>query len=86
VVILVFRATLVWISLQPGTLKPMPLGETAVMIVTVACVVPPTPWQPVSARLLVSIVIFSKRAACVADISGGRPSAHRSEIPQTQPR
>jgi hypothetical protein len=27
VMILVFRATLVWIFMQPGTLKPMPLGE-----------------------------------------------------------
>ncbi|MDX6350152.1 MAG: hypothetical protein QOF84_4942 [Streptomyces sp.] len=57
------------------------------MIVTVACVVPPTRWQPVSARLLVAIVIFSKRVACVADVSGGWPSVsaprHGAQLTET---
>ncbi|AXK32745.1 SulP family inorganic anion transporter [Streptomyces armeniacus] len=71
VMILVAFATFDWHSIQPGTLKRMPLGETLVMTVTVACVVATHNLAiGVIAGCLVAMVIFAKRVAHLAEVTG----------------
>ncbi|MBT2366139.1 SulP family inorganic anion transporter [Streptomyces sp. ISL-10] len=71
VMILVSVATFDWHSIQPGTLKRMPLGETTVMVVTVAAVVA-THNLAIGVVLgsITAMVIFAKRVAHLAQVSG----------------
>ncbi|MDO0936341.1 SulP family inorganic anion transporter [Streptomyces sp. DG2A-72] len=71
VMILVSVATFDWHSIQPKTLKRMPLGETTVMVVTVAAVVA-THNLAIGVVLgsITAMVIFAKRVAHLANVSG----------------
>jgi SulP family sulfate permease len=71
VMILVSVATFDWHSIQPKTLKRMPLGETTVMVVTVAAVVA-THNLAIGVVLgsITAMVIFAKRVAHLAEVSG----------------
>ncbi|MGA5442362.1 SulP family inorganic anion transporter [Streptomyces griseoincarnatus] len=71
VMILVSVATFDWHSIQPGTLKRMPLGETTVMVVTVAAVVA-THNLAIGVVLgsITAMVIFAKRVAHMAQVTG----------------
>ncbi|MEV0122139.1 SulP family inorganic anion transporter [Streptomyces sp. NPDC050703] len=70
VMVMVSFATFDWHSIAPKTLKRMPAGEIAVMVITVACVV-------VSHNLAVGVVvgsvtamvIFARRVAHLADVT-----------------
>ncbi|MGW8491298.1 SulP family inorganic anion transporter [Streptomyces sp. NPDC055886] len=70
VMIMVSFATFDWHSLAPGTLRRMPAGEIAVMVITVACVV-------ITHNLAIGVVvgsvtamvIFARRVARVADVT-----------------
>jgi SulP family sulfate permease len=71
VMILVSVATFDWHSIQPKTLKRMPLGETTIMVVTVACVVATNNLAiGVVVGSITAIVIFAKRLAHFAEVSG----------------
>jgi SulP family sulfate permease len=70
VMIMVSVATFDWHSIQPRTLKRMPLGETAVMAVTVACVVATHNLAiGVVVGSLTAMVIFAKRVAHLANVT-----------------
>ncbi|MFE5958101.1 SulP family inorganic anion transporter [Streptomyces rubiginosohelvolus] len=71
VMILVSFATFDWHSIQPRTLKRMPVGETTVMVVTVAAVVA-THNLAIGVVLgcITAMVIFAKRVAHIAEVSG----------------
>ncbi|MBT2430172.1 sulfate permease [Streptomyces sp. CB00316] len=71
VMILVAMATFDWHSIQPKTLKRMPVGETVVMSVTVAAVVA-THNLAIGVVLgcITAMVIFAKRVAHIAEVSG----------------
>ncbi|MFJ2296382.1 SulP family inorganic anion transporter [Streptomyces sp. NPDC087894] len=71
VMILVAMATFDWHSIQPKTLKRMPVGETVVMAVTVAAVVA-THNLAIGVVLgcITAMVIFAKRVAHIAEVSG----------------
>ncbi|MEV8310964.1 SulP family inorganic anion transporter [Streptomyces flavidovirens] len=71
VMILVSVATFDWHSIQPKTLKRMPVGETTVMVVTVAAVVA-THNLAIGVVLgsITAMVIFAKRVAHLAEVSG----------------
>ncbi|PCG87747.1 sodium-independent anion transporter [Streptomyces sp. WZ.A104] len=71
VMILVSFATFDWHSIQPKTLQRMPVGETAVMVVTVAAVVA-THNLAIGVVLgcITAMVIFAKRVAHIAEVSG----------------
>ncbi|MEI7032768.1 SulP family inorganic anion transporter [Streptomyces pratensis] len=71
VMILVSFATFDWHSIQPKTLQRMPVGETTVMVVTVAAVVA-THNLAVGVVLgsITAMVIFAKRVAHLAQVSG----------------
>ncbi|MDW4911549.1 SulP family inorganic anion transporter, partial [Streptomyces sp. ADMS] len=71
VMLLVAFATFDWHSVQPKTLKRMPVGETIVMVVTVAAVVV-THNLAIGVVLgcIVAMVIFAKRVAHLAEVSG----------------
>lgn len=70
VMVMVCFATFDWHSIAPKTLKRMPVGETAVMVVTVVCVV-------VSHNLAVGVVVgsvtamvvFARRVAHLANVT-----------------
>lgn len=71
VMILVSIATFDWHSIQPKTLKRMPIGETTVMVVTVACVVATHNLAiGVIVGCIVAMMIFAKRVAHLAQVSG----------------
>ncbi|MEU4681673.1 SulP family inorganic anion transporter [Streptomyces xinghaiensis] len=71
VMILVSVATFDWHSVQPGTLRRMPLGETGVMVVTVAVVVATHNLAiGVIVGCVTAMVIFAKRVAHLAEVSG----------------
>ncbi len=71
VMILVAFATFDWHSIQPKTLKRMPIGETTVMVVTVACVVATHNLAiGVVVGCIVAMVIFAKRVAHLAEVTG----------------
>ncbi|WP_327189955.1 SulP family inorganic anion transporter [Streptomyces xinghaiensis] len=71
VMILVSAATFDWHSVQPGTLRRMPLGETGVMAVTVAVVVATHNLAiGVIVGCVTAMVIFAKRVAHLAEVSG----------------
>ncbi|WNF26884.1 SulP family inorganic anion transporter [Streptomyces sp. C11-1] len=71
VMILVSFATFDWHSIQPKTLQRMPVGETTVMVVTVAAVVA-THNLAIGVVLgcITAMVIFAKRVAHIAEVSG----------------
>ncbi|MFF3286323.1 SulP family inorganic anion transporter [Streptomyces sp. NPDC003023] len=71
VMILVSVATFDWHSIQPKTLRRMPIGETTVMVVTVAAVVA-THNLAIGVVLgsITAMVIFAKRVAHLAQVSG----------------
>ncbi|MFG2683118.1 SulP family inorganic anion transporter [Streptomyces sp. NPDC048392] len=71
VMILVAFGTFDWHSIQPKTLKRMPIGETVVMAVTVACVVTTHNLAiGVVVGCITAMVIFAKRVAHLAEVSG----------------
>ena len=71
VMILVSFATFDWHSVSPKTLRRMPLGETAVMAVTVACVVVTHNLAiGVIVGVITAMVIFARRVAHLAQVSG----------------
>jgi SulP family sulfate permease len=71
VMIMVSAATFDWHSIRPKTLKRMPLGETTVMAVTVACVVATHNLAiGVVVGCIAAMVIFAKRVAHMANVSG----------------
>ncbi|MCG3043620.1 SulP family inorganic anion transporter, partial [Streptomyces sp. S1A] len=71
VMILVSFATFDWHSIRPKTLKRMPVGETAVMAVTVAVVVATHNLAiGVVVGVITAMVIFARRVAHLAEVSG----------------
>jgi SulP family sulfate permease len=71
VMVMVSVATFDWHSVQPKTLKRMPVGETTVMVVTVAAVVV-THNLAIGVVLgsITAMVIFAKRVAHLAEVTG----------------
>ncbi|GHE66867.1 sodium-independent anion transporter [Streptomyces cellulosae] len=71
VMIMVSVGTLDWHSIQPKTLKRMPVGETIVMAVTVICVVATHNLAiGVVVGTIAAMIIFAKRVAHLANVSG----------------
>ncbi|MFE1369212.1 SulP family inorganic anion transporter [Streptomyces anulatus] len=70
VMVMVSFATFDWHSIAPGTLRRMPVGEIAVMVITVACVV-------ITHNLAVGVVVgsvtamvvFARRVARLAEVT-----------------
>lgn len=69
VMVMVSFATFDWHSIAPGTLRRMPVGEIAVMLITVACVV-------ITHNLAVGVVVGSVTAMVVF----ARRVAHLAEV------
>ncbi|GGY59802.1 sodium-independent anion transporter [Streptomyces anulatus] len=69
VMVMVSFATFDWHSIAPGTLRRMPVGEIAVMLITVACVV-------ITHNLAVGVVVGSVTAMAVF----ARRVAHHAEV------
>ncbi|MFE2129399.1 SulP family inorganic anion transporter [Streptomyces amritsarensis] len=70
VMVMVSFATFDWHSIAPRTLKRMPAGEIAVMVVTVACVVATHNLAiGVVVGSVTAMVVFAKRVAHFADVS-----------------
>ncbi|MFI9236179.1 SulP family inorganic anion transporter [Streptomyces sp. NPDC053079] len=70
VMIMVSVATFDWHSIAPSTLRRMPAGETAVMLVTVACVVATHNLAiGVIAGTLTAMAVFAKRVAHLTDVT-----------------
>ncbi|MFG3408097.1 SulP family inorganic anion transporter [Streptomyces sp. NPDC048142] len=71
VMIMVSFATFDWHSIAPKTLRRMPIGETTVMVVTVAAVVA-THNLAIGVVLgsVTAMVIFAKRVAHLAEVTG----------------
>ncbi|MCX3059780.1 SulP family inorganic anion transporter [Streptomyces beihaiensis] len=71
VMVLVSIGTFDWHSVQPRTLKRMPLGETTVMVITVIVVVATSNLAiGVVVGSITAMVIFAKRVAHLAEVSG----------------
>ncbi|MCX2924513.1 SulP family inorganic anion transporter [Streptomyces sp. NEAU-W12] len=71
VMIMVSVATFDWHSIQPRTLKRMPLGETVVMATTVVVVVTTHNLAiGVVVGTIAAMIIFAKRVAHLANVSG----------------
>ncbi|MBB1243844.1 SulP family inorganic anion transporter [Streptomyces durbertensis] len=71
VMIMVSVATFDWHSIQPKTLKRLPLGETTVMVVTVAVVVATHNLAiGVIVGSITAMIIFAKRVAHLAEVTG----------------
>ncbi|WP_435209105.1 SulP family inorganic anion transporter [Streptomyces sp. bgisy034] len=70
VMVMVSFATFDWHSIAPKTLKRMPAGEIAVMVVTVACVVVTHNLAiGVVVGSITAMVIFAKRVAHLAEVT-----------------
>ncbi|MFC8938001.1 SulP family inorganic anion transporter [Streptomyces griseoincarnatus] len=70
VMIMVSFATFDWHSIAPRTLKRMPAGEIAVMVITVACVVATHNLAVgVVVGSVTAMVIFAKRVAHLAEVT-----------------
>jgi SulP family sulfate permease len=70
VMVMVSFATFDWHSVAPSTLRRMPAGETAVMVITVACVVATGNLAVgVVAGSVTAMVIFAKRVAHLAEVT-----------------
>lgn len=71
IMVLVSVATFDWHSIRPRTLRRMPPGETAVMVVTVGCVVATHNLAVgVVVGSLTAMVIFARRVAHLAQVTG----------------
>ncbi|MFH8973785.1 SulP family inorganic anion transporter [Streptomyces sp. NPDC017890] len=71
VMVMVSVGTFDWHSIQPRTLKRMPLGETVVMVATVVVVVATENLAiGVVIGSVTAMIIFAKRVAHLADVSG----------------
>ncbi|OII64649.1 sodium-independent anion transporter [Streptomyces sp. CC53] len=71
VMIMVSVATFDWHSVQPKTLKRMPLGETTVMVVTVAVVVATHNLAiGVIVGSVTAMIVFARRVAHMAEVTG----------------
>ncbi|SFX45644.1 SulP family inorganic anion transporter [Streptomyces atratus] len=70
VMVMVSFATFDWHSIAPKTLKRMPAGEIAVMVITVACVVATSNLAiGVVVGSVTAMVIFAKRVAHLAEVT-----------------
>ncbi|MFI9201195.1 SulP family inorganic anion transporter [Streptomyces sp. NPDC053048] len=70
VMIMVSFAAFDWHSVAPGTLKRMPAGEIAVMVITVVCVVATHNLAVgVVVGSLTAVVVFARRVARLADVT-----------------
>ncbi|GAA0445258.1 SulP family inorganic anion transporter [Streptomyces stramineus] len=70
VMIMVSFAAFDWHSIAPGTLRRMPAGEIAVMVITVGCVVATHNLAVgVVVGTLTALAVFAKRVAQVADVT-----------------
>ncbi|MFH8282640.1 SulP family inorganic anion transporter [Streptomyces antibioticus] len=70
VMVMVSLATFDWHSVAPRTLKRMPAGEIAVMVITVAVVVATDNLAiGVAVGTLTAMVVFAKRVAHLADVT-----------------
>ncbi|MEK8143458.1 SulP family inorganic anion transporter [Streptomyces sp. M10(2022)] len=70
VMVMVSFATFDWHSIAPKTLKRMPVGETAVMVITVGCVVATDNLAiGVVVGSVTAMAIFAKRVAHHADVT-----------------
>ncbi|MEU2791604.1 SulP family inorganic anion transporter [Streptomyces sp. NPDC007100] len=70
VMVMVSFATFDWHSIAPGTLKRMPAGETAVMVITVVVVIATHNLAAgVVAGSVTAMVIFAKRVARLAEVT-----------------
>ncbi len=70
VMVMVSFATFDWHSIAPKTLRRMPLGETAVMVITVAIVVATSNLAiGVVVGSVTAMVIFARRVAHLADVT-----------------
>lgn len=70
VMVMVCFATFDWHSVAPRTLRRMPAGEIAVMVITVACVVATSNLAVgVVVGSITAMVIFAKRVAHLADVT-----------------
>ncbi|MET9805274.1 SulP family inorganic anion transporter [Streptomyces halstedii] len=70
VMVMVSFATFDWHSVAPKTLRRMPVGETAVMLVTVACVVATDNLAiGVVVGSVTAMVVFARRVAHLADVT-----------------
>lgn len=70
VMVMVSVGTFDWHSIAPGTLRRMPLGETGVMVVTVACVVATHNLAiGVVVGTLTAMAVFARRVARVARVT-----------------
>ncbi|MEU7568656.1 SulP family inorganic anion transporter [Streptomyces fradiae] len=71
VMIMVSVATFDWHSVQPKTLRRMPLGETTVMVATVAVVVATHNLAiGVIVGSITAMIVFAKRVAHMAEVTG----------------
>ncbi|MER6696809.1 SulP family inorganic anion transporter [Streptomyces fimicarius] len=70
VMVMVSFATFDWHSIAPGTLRRMPAGELAVMLITVACVVTTHNLAVgVVVGSVTAMVVFAKRVAHLAEVT-----------------
>ncbi|MCX5192514.1 SulP family inorganic anion transporter [Streptomyces sp. NBC_00249] len=70
VMVMVCFATFDWHSVAPRTLRRMPAGETAVMVITVACVVATHNLAVgVVTGSVAAMVVFARRVARLADVT-----------------
>ncbi|OKI02723.1 sodium-independent anion transporter [Streptomyces sp. CB02923] len=70
VMVMVSFATFDWHSIAPGTLRRLPVGETAVMVITVAVVVTTHNLAiGVVVGSVTAMVVFAKRVAHLADVT-----------------
>ncbi|GLW55131.1 SulP family inorganic anion transporter [Kitasatospora phosalacinea] len=70
VMVMVSVGTFDWHSIAPGTLKRMPAGEIAVMVITVACVVATSNLAiGVVVGSITAMVVFAKRVAHLATVT-----------------
>ncbi len=69
VMVMVCVGTFDWHSIRPSTLRRMPLGETIVMVITVAVVVATNDLSiGVIVGVVTAMIIFARRVARVADV------------------
>ncbi|MFI1938258.1 SulP family inorganic anion transporter [Streptomyces purpureus] len=81
VMVMVCFATFDWHSIAPKTLKRMPVGETTVMVVTVACVVATHNLAVgVVAGSVTAMVIFAKRVAHLAEVTAVTDPDHTTVV------
>ncbi|MEH0549140.1 SulP family inorganic anion transporter [Streptomyces sp. B21-105] len=81
VMVMVSFATFDWHSIAPKTLKRMPAGEIAVMVITVACVVATSNLAiGVVVGSVTAMVIFAKRVAHLANVTSVTDPDHATVV------